>query len=384
MKKYYPAGVENAEGTQTGIETYANIINEVLLRRRVISTALVWGGWAGPDWMGPRTYAFAVNLGRFPGRRIEALHQKEVLDDISATLGGIKVGYTNAQGFAYVVKAEPVPALDPVDLLEVLVENPCARVIGPKGSGKTSLLQHLISQARGKRIVVLDPKPPGENNWLHAVPRGLGANWTDMEAALSDMETLLHYRFENGPNVPVLIIADDYWGAARHVRDYPARMMEILTMGRTSRIDLIVGTHTDRVKGMGFDGQGDLLNNFDMDIRLSVIRDRHQSTIDFGEGPVPARHPGPFFSEEDRVLVGIALRYNDGFCSVGKMEKFIKSNRIMRHRYWERNGPFTYHRLQARFKEWEGRGWLQASSQGGDGRKVGRQVSEELRELAEI
>ncbi len=68
---------------------------------------------------------------------------------------------------------------------------------------------------------------------------------------------------------------------------------------------------------------------------------------------------------------------NGGCCAVGRISAIIRQE--LPGRYWQAGGPFTYHRLQETFKQWEARGWLTPA-----GLDTGRMVTPELRRLVGV
>lgn len=359
---------------------YGQKINTVLKRRGVISEPLAWLCWAGPGFLGCEAYALVVDMNRFTGKRVELLHDSKVLADISTVLGGLKVSYTNTQGFAFVVKEERVYDLDPVDLLAALGETDCAFIVGRRSSGKTSLLQHIISQRQDRRVVVFDPKPAGENDWLKSEVYGLGANWGEIEKRLATLEEEINGRSKTGNREPLLIVADECYRTGRYVDNYVLRLADLALFGRTLGVDVIFSNHTTGVKGNALEGLSDLLDSF-VEIKLFKSKDTFKATIDYGDGPIPAKHPGPFgeatpagpeLSDREKALALLVIKHNDGVFSVNRVEALVKEHLPPRYQ-----SDFTYHKLQAKFKEWEEAGLLSPASHDGT-QMIGRKATQAL------
>jgi Cdc6-like AAA superfamily ATPase len=323
-----------------------------------------------------------VDVDHFPGRHIEKLHDNKVISHISTNLGGLKVSWVNTQGFAYIVKEERVPQLEPIDLVEALAETPCALIHGTRGTGKTTLLQHVIRRRKHK-VVVFDIKPIGENDWLHAQVFGRNMNFEEIDQELDNLVELLHNRIKNASYEPLLIIADEWWLVPKTIPNATQRLFKILVSGRTAGMDVFVCGHSLRVKGLDIEGESDLLDGF-VKVHLSKVRHQIRATIDFGDGPVKAQHPGPIrkrnqLSTFEAGLIRFAYQHNNGSFSVGSLHSAIK--RELPERVWTSGGILTYHQLQSLLSNWEERGLLirQDHTQ-----KSARVPSKKLKRLAGI
>lgn len=370
---------------------YANQINQVLIRRKVINSPLTWAFWAGPDSVGPKSYAFAVDLREFPGKRIEVLHHQSVMADISTLLGGLKVSYVNHQGFCYIVKEEKIAELDPVDLVKFLTNAPCALIVGARGTGKTSVLQHVV-KARKHKVIVFDPKAiPGK--WLNAEVYGAGANYKEIWEKLQELSAEFQRRSKqlqhlNGKEFErLLLIIDEWWITNKRLPQAAEIVFEIVTIGREVGMDVFLCSATKTVQGLGIEGEGNLRDAFEV-VLLSKVGNGFRVDIETEQGLVRANHPGPFktgieLSKDDRILVAVAVRANNGSCAINRIDTIIKEK--LPARFWQgENATFTYHRLQEKFAQWESLGLLTKPGRQNDGTMVGRMVTEELRRLAGV
>lgn len=358
---------------------YADQINKVLTRRRVIDSPLTWKAWAELGNT-PPAYALVVDLSRFPGKALERLYDSRVIHDISTILGGLKVGYTNSQGFAFVVKEERVPELEPVVLLDEIKAVDCVLIVAGRGKGKTNLLQHRVKNYAGT-IIILDPKPVGENVWERGIVFGSGFNWPEIETKTADLVRWMDHRLRNGYDKPALIVIDEFYRIIKNNPDVARRVFDdLLVSGRTAGIDVVCATHSERVKGLGIEGLGDLIENFDAIVRMSKIRQTYRATIDFGEGPIPAQPPGPFFSEIDRIIARFAIDQNDGVCTIRTIAELAKNHPAIRRKW---GSEFGKYRLEKRLADWESRGWLLPSIRDPQtGLPTGRRVSQALIDLS--
>lgn len=356
-------------------------IIQSLLQRNIIKSAdeLQFSHIGTPEFMQCDAWCYAVDLSRFNGR-IERLYDAKVLHHISTNLGGLKVSYANTQGFAYVVKNERVSALEPVDLLSICQEpdedgQPFDLwIYGPKGSGKSSLLQWIVSGDinAGRRVIIADPKPAHENDWSGATVYGNGYKFDEVEAAIVEVEAALNRYAQTGQQARLTLVLDEWWNIKRHLPEAVDRVFGLVTIARTADIRVIVGTHSDRVKGAGVEGQGDLMLNFNIKVILTRTRTARLAEVDFGTGPQPARHPGPFTSrrpaiidatpgealtEVERRLILFACRHNGGSFAVSALHEEIK--RRLPEAEWSAGGPLTHHKVRVMLEDFERRGLLE-------------------------
>ena len=357
---------------------HQNVIIQSLKQERVIKNDndVQFSHIATPQFMGCDAWAYAVDLDNL-NIQLKNLHKTDVLARISANLGGIKVGYANTQGFAFIIKNERVASLEPIDLLDVCQEpDEDGRlhdlwVYGQKGAGKTSLFQHIARSdiEFGRRVFVADPKPSVENDWSGASAYGNGYDWDSVDACIWQMKSALDRYGKTGVEVPHTFILDEWWNIKRHIRDAPERVFDIVTIARTAGIRTIIGTHSDTVVGSGIEGQGDLKLNFNVKVTLSKNGNRRVASVDNGYGDAPALHPGPFISgqiidatsqeqltDTERYLIRFACRHNNGSFAVSSLHGEIKKRLPVSD--WSTGGKFTYHKLRTMLEDFESRGLL--------------------------
>lgn len=200
---------------------------------------------------------------------------------------------------------EFLPAHAPVDVLAALDNAQCALIVGQRDSGKTTLLQHVIQRRLGKsRVLVLDPHSHPTRWPQGCLVIGTERDFVKIETALKGLLVLMNKRYRDigkglipeGEHEPVTVIIDE-WRAIVFQLGKPAAdiIKTLLAESRKTNIDVFVGTHSERVKPLGIEGEGDLKEGFVV-VRLSINKQTQErkATIDFGEGELPARLPGPF------------------------------------------------------------------------------------------
>jgi hypothetical protein len=105
-------------------------------------------------------------------------------------------------------------------------------------------------------------------------------------------------------NHPKLTIVIDEWRTiAYNVRGAADAIKTLLTESRKGAFSVFVGSHSERVKALGLEGEGDLRDGFVM-VRLTIANGIRQATIDWGDGDQPASLPGPFVNYDFRIAPG--------------------------------------------------------------------------------
>jgi hypothetical protein len=213
------------------------------------------------------------------------------------------------------VLPELLPATTPqtVDLLAALDGAQCALIVGPRDSGKTTILQHVIARRLDRsHVLVLDPHshptrwPPG------CKVVGTERNFQMIENALKALLNLMNERYREigkglvreGEHPSVTVIIDEWRAIVYQLGRTAADIIKtLLAESRKTNIDVFVGAHSERVKALGIEGEGDLKDGFVM-VRLTInkMTKERKATIDYGEGEIPATLPGPFAGTVPQIL----------------------------------------------------------------------------------
>jgi hypothetical protein len=189
----------------------------------------------------------------------------------------------------------------PVDLLATLDRVQRGLIVGASDTGKTTVLQWLVSRSRS-HVVVIDPhaypgKYPGNCRVI-----GQGRNYGEIDRALAALVQLMTRRYDEigrgavaemaHRRVTVLI---DEWRAITGNLGKPASaaIKTLLTESRKAAFSVFVASHSDRAEPLGLKGEYDLKDGFVI-VKLSIVDGQRQATVDFGSGEVPAILPGPF------------------------------------------------------------------------------------------
>lgn len=174
-------------------------------------------------------------------------------------------------------------------------------IVGASNSGKTTLLQHLINRRQANsKVVVIDPHA-WPDKWPGCTVLGRGRNYPEIDRALSALVQLMTKRYDEigrgdvaeGNHAKLTIIIDEWRAIVANVKSAGDAIKALLTESRKAAFSVFVGTHSDRAKPLGLEGEYDLKDGFAI-IRLSIVNGQRQATLDTGNGEQPAALPGPF------------------------------------------------------------------------------------------
>ena len=152
---------------------------------------------------------------------------------------------------------QPIP-LPRLDIGHVLI-------VGETGAGKSTTMRALL--ANRQQAVVLDPHA-GPNDWQGMQVLGGGRNFTQisefMDWMVDELSTRAEQRQQGVTSFPPLTVATDEMPAIANElgRDVYANWQRWMREGRKFGLYIIVSTQSTRVKTMGIEGEGDVLNNF--------------------------------------------------------------------------------------------------------------------------
>jgi hypothetical protein len=154
------------------------------------------------------------------------------------------------------------------DLLSMLPQLPVCIVVGSMNAGKTALLHWIAEQYQGRaHVLVLDPHS-GPDAWPGARVVGTGRNFEEISEALDGLVRLMTKRYEEigagmvreGSHTPVVVIADEWTSINTNCANADKMMVSLLTESRKAALKVYVGSHSRRVKSLGVDRRGDLLD----------------------------------------------------------------------------------------------------------------------------
>ncbi|MBN1991935.1 MAG: hypothetical protein JW953_04480 [Anaerolineae bacterium] len=199
------------------------------------------------------------------------------------------------------IEAQYLPAPTQVDLLAALDSVQRCLIVGPSDSGKTTLLQWLISRkVQTSKTIVIDPHG-WPDKWPNSTVVGTGRNYAEIERGLDALVQLMTKRYDEigkgmvveGTHPRVTILIDEWRAIVYNVKGASEAIKALLTESRKAAFSVFVASHSDRAKPLGLEGEYDLKDGFAV-VRLSNVNGQRQATLETGNGEVPAILPGPF------------------------------------------------------------------------------------------
>lgn len=198
------------------------------------------------------------------------------------------------------------------ELLPILDSAQRVLIIGASDSGKTNLLQWVVSRRTGA-IVVIDPHS-SPNKWpKSARVVGAGSNHPEIETTLDNLIGVMVQRYKEisaglvreGEHPKLTIIIDEWMSIAYQCQNAQDVMVRLLTESRKAAMSVIIGSHSERVKSLGLDGKGDLRDGF-LFVRLWLeSTGERRATYDYGRGERPCVLPGKFANVTEGPVIEI-------------------------------------------------------------------------------
>lgn len=160
-------------------------------------------------------------------------------------------------------------------------------IVGPKGSGKTTLLNSLIATRRGAHLALDPHATPGK--WPCSTVGG-GLEYSDIARVLASAYSTMRNRYQGLAQGKVTIeqcrqrsysiVADEYRSIAKALPRTKNQvgasdiLLDLLTQGRKAGIYALIASHSDTVKSLGIEGEGDLRDCFDWIVYLGASATR--------------------------------------------------------------------------------------------------------------
>lgn len=186
----------------------------------------------------------------------------------------------------------------PVDLLAQLDRAERVLVKGASDAGKTTLLQHVASRSSG--VFIIDPHfAPGiwpvKDNRVIGAARNYPAIDTFLLQLLEEVNSRYARRAKGEMNFGQITLIIDEFQSIRAECDQAGKILS--TLIRESRkvgFRLFIGSHSELVKPLGLEGQGDIRDGL-LIVRLEIdqITKQRKVTMDAGHGEQDCYFP-PF------------------------------------------------------------------------------------------
>ena len=174
--------------------------------------------------------------------------------------------------------ALPAPATPPDDDLTPVplpaLKSGHVLIAGETGSGKSTAMMAVLN--RRQNVIVLDPHDtPG--TWGSATVIGGGRNFQAIGAFISQTAGLLNERYQQRATgvtqfAPVTVATDEMPAIVQALGSEIGDVWrEWLREGRKVNLFFVVSTQSTRVKTLGIQGEGDLLENFSYVLALGKV-----------------------------------------------------------------------------------------------------------------
>lgn len=206
----------------------------------------------------------------------------------------------------------------PVDLLAQLDRAERVLVKGASDAGKTTLLQHVASRSNG--VFIIDPHfAPGiwpvKDNRVIGAARNYPAIDTFLLQLLGEVNSRYARRAKGEMNFGQITLIIDEFQSIRAECDQAGKILS--TLIRESRkvgFRLFIGSHSELVKPLGLEGQGDIRDGL-LIVRLEIdqITKQRKVTMDAGHGEQDCYFPPfgamsvtpdlPEFEPEDNFVI---------------------------------------------------------------------------------
>lgn len=272
---------------------------------------------------------------------------------------------------------EPVALLGPgeerpIDLAQAIREIPVAIVVGAMDAGKTTVLHWIIEEysRRQAKVLVLDPHT-SPDKWPGATVVGAGRNFGEISHTLDGLVKLMNRRYQEiaqgkvreGQHPPIVVVADEWMAINKHCDNADELMAALLTESRKAALRVYVGSHSRRVKSLGVDGKGDLLDG----VAFVLLRNdgiRRWAEIETYDGEnrhrIEAILPGEYRVLDDdavgeveqEITHALTVEPDDEEFQILALNAAGKSKREITEAIWGKHGQFYNNKVDAVLEEW--------------------------------
>ncbi len=175
------------------------------------------------------------------------------------------------EGPAALALPEPEPPAEPI--LEALRRTQRGLIVGVQDAGKSTLLRYLADDAREiSRVAIVDPHTYNGKWPAGCDVVGAGRDFGTIDQALAALLHMMNSRYQRMAQghsdrcneVPVTVIVDEWLAIARFCPGAREAIVTLLSESRKAAMRVYVACHSDSVKSLGLDGQGDLRDGFEI------------------------------------------------------------------------------------------------------------------------
>ena len=145
--------------------------------------------------------------------------------------------------------------------------SPHLAFIGPSGSGKSTLMLATLHERPG-RMIIITPKNAQDDPWggfpaVRLAADGKTISFEPLKAAILSVYSEMIRRSALGfdPNDWLTLVIDEFSTVIGKFPELKEVILDILTLGRSTRIRLIIGAVESNVKAWGWEGRGEARNS---------------------------------------------------------------------------------------------------------------------------
>ena len=151
-------------------------------------------------------------------------------------------------------------------------------VVGPTGSGKTTLVTGLLHDRPGQ-VVILTPKPDDAWGSLPFITIDDDGSFTTAAQVFSALlvevkRRLVASKRKHDPGPPLNVVIDDFPALRDVCPDADTMFLLVARLGRSLRVRLIILSYSGQVKELGLEGRGESREHF---LWLRLDRQRRAS-----------------------------------------------------------------------------------------------------------
>ena len=201
-----------------------------------------------------------------------------------------------------------------VDLLPLLDRAERVLIKGASDAGKTTLLQHIANRSNG--VFIIDPHyAPGI--WPISEKRIVGAarNYPAIDRFLAQLIDQLNSRYERRAKgelnfEPITLIIDEFSSIRIECNEAGKILSTLVRESRKVGFRLFIGSHSELVKPLGLEGQGDVREGL-LIVRLSIDQITRQRVckVDAGSGETDCYFPP--FGQQQLAIPDLVIQPND-------------------------------------------------------------------------
>jgi hypothetical protein len=285
--------------------------------------------------------------------------------------------YSRPSARSAITAGEPVALLGPneerpIDLAQAIRQIPVAIVVGAMDAGKTTVLHWIIEEynRRQAKVLVLDPHA-SPDKWPGATVVGAGRNFAEITHTLDGLVRLMNHRYDDiaqgkvreGQHPPIVVVADEWMAINKYCDNADELMAALLTESRKAALRVYVGSHSRRVKSLGVDGKGDLLDG----VAFILLRNdghRRWAEIETYDGETKHRTEAILPGEyrvldadtadvvEEELSQALTVMPNDEELQILALHAAGKSKREITETVWGKHGKFYNNKVDDILEEW--------------------------------